>query len=74
MAREEGLIVADLAKAFDEEAEHRLPDARLFTDAVHWHWDYPRVLLGSHPSVDLRRGQGRRRIPVAREPMELEMG
>lgn len=40
VAREEGMIVADLEETFDAAVEHRLPDSRVFLDPVHWHGEY----------------------------------
>jgi tetratricopeptide (TPR) repeat protein len=40
VAREEGMIVADLEGTFDAASEHHLPDSRIFLDPVHWRGEY----------------------------------
>ncbi|MFI5360351.1 MAG: tetratricopeptide repeat protein [Elusimicrobiota bacterium] len=40
VARETGMILADLDRAFEGVAEHRIPDGRIFADAMHWRREY----------------------------------
>jgi tetratricopeptide (TPR) repeat protein len=39
-ARDNGMITADLEKEFDLVADEHLPDARIFSDQVHWYREY----------------------------------
>jgi tetratricopeptide (TPR) repeat protein len=40
VAKETGMILADLDAEFDAVAEHELPDGRIFVDACHWRKEY----------------------------------
>ena len=40
VAKENGMILADLDDAFTASAEHRLPDGHQFADAMHWRNEY----------------------------------
>ena len=40
VAKETGMILADLDAAFDGIAEQRLPDGRIFVDGCHWRAEY----------------------------------